>query len=119
MEEVLHAVVDTYRDALRSTAHYAVELDSIDTTEFREHIERLLQEVEHAIATEDWKGVQASLRGELRDFRDKTAGRVGRLRSEIQEATAAVHSFAETVASIDSDHTGRIKEALSTLDGIS
>ena len=119
MDELLHAISDTYGHAVRSTAQYAIELDPADTSAFRAHILGLQRQVEAATVPEDWKSVQASFRGELRDFRDRSAGRLAHLRAEVKAAGEAVQVFAESVSASDTDHEVQIKESLGQLEVIS
>src|SRR5258708_31564482 len=79
----------------------------------------LQRQVEAATVPEDWKSVQSSFRGELRDFRDRSAGRLAHLLAEVKAAREAVQGFAESVSASDTDHEVQIKESLGQLEVIS
>src|SRR5260370_8435684 len=93
MDELLHAISDTYGHAVRSTAQYAIELDPADTSAFRAHILGLQRQVEAATVPEDWKSVQSSFRGELRYFRARSAGRLAHLRATVNAPGEPVQVF--------------------------
>ncbi len=119
MEELLHAVTEVYSHAINSSAEYAIEVDPAGASEFRRHLQALQQRMEGAAAPQEWKAIQASFRGELRDYRDNARGQLNRLREEIAAAGEAVHLFAESVTASDTDHKIQIKETLGHLEAIS
>jgi GGDEF domain-containing protein len=118
LEELLASVKESYDHAVRTTARYAIEMEPGETAAFREHLHNLQEQVSIATEPKDWKGVQAGFRGELRDYRDKAATQLARLRAEIESAGEAVHLFAQSVTTIDSDHETQIRGALGQLDVI-
>ena len=118
MEELLQSVQQGYGQAIRSTAQYAIELDAAETSEFRAHLERVQKQMEDARAAEDWTAVEASFRGELREYRDKAAGQLERLHQQIKTSNEAVQLFTESVAAIDVDHEAQIQGALGQLGAL-
>ena len=119
MEELLHAVTEVYSLAIHSTAEYAIEVDPGEASEFRRHLQALKQQMEGAARPQEWKAIQASFRGELRNYRDHARSQLGRLREEIAAAGEAVHLFAESVTTSDTGHEVQIKKALDDLEAIS
>ncbi|MSV35125.1 MAG: GGDEF domain-containing protein [Bryobacterales bacterium] len=119
MEGLLHAVSDAYGQGVRSTADYVVEINPANADEFRAHLQALQRQVVSADSPEAWRAIQASFRGELRDYRAKAAGELECLRAEIRTASEAVQQFAESVTASDSDHEAQIKETLVRLDVVS
>ena len=107
-----------YRQAIRSTAQYAIELDAAEASEFRAHLGNVEKQMEDARAVGDWTAVEASFRGELREYRDKAAGQVERLRRQIEAGNHAVQLFTECVAAIDVDHEAQIQGALGQLGAL-
>ncbi len=118
LEQLLGAAADAYAHAIWSTSQYAVELDPGDLAAFRGHLNGLKQRVGSASAKDDWESLQASFRGELRDYRDQTADRIKQLRAEIVAAAEAMQTFADSVASSGADHLDDLEHALGELDGI-
>jgi len=118
METLLRTVAAGYRSAIRSTAQYAIEIDSLDAQLFRQHIEALEEQLGAAVAGEHWEALQASFRDELRAYRDKAAAQLGRMRAEIKAATDAMLIFAESVASNGSDHQEQLEQELLQLQSV-
>jgi GGDEF domain-containing protein len=118
MEELVQAIANSYRQAIHSTAQYAIEMDPVQTGEFRRHLEGLQRQVESAQGAEDWGALQVSFRGELREYRDNAAEQLRRLREEIKATSQAVQVFAESVAATDSDHQAQIRKAVGYLETI-
>ena len=108
MEELLAVVTRVYSHASHSSAQYAIEIDPTEAAELRSHLRALEEQVKAAALAEEWPGIQASFRGELRDYHDKAVGRLQRLREEIKSASEAVQLFSESVASSDADHEVQI-----------
>jgi hypothetical protein len=119
LEGLLHAVTDVYNLGVRSTADYVVEIKPADADTFRAHLQALQRKVVAADSPEAWRAVQASFRGELRDYHAKAAGELERLHREIKAASEAVQQFAESVVASDSDHEAQIKETLVRLNVVS
>jgi GGDEF domain-containing protein len=59
--------------------------------------------------------IQASFRGELREYRDKTQLRVTRMHNEVGAAAAVMESLAASVASDSDDHESQLK---AEMDGL-
>jgi GGDEF domain-containing protein len=118
MEELLRTVAASYGRSIWSTGQYAVEFDSLEAAAFREHIEAIKGEADRAATVEDWQSVQASFRGELRDYRDRSTERIRRLKTEIQGAVNAMQVFADSVAASGADHEEQLTGALTQLHGI-
>lgn len=116
LDEVFKAARESYVHAVMSAAQYAVELDSAESGEFREHLERIRQDAERAACPSDWPPIQASFRGELRRYHDLLAAQVGKLRSEMKAAADAMEAFADNVATSGADHKKGLEDAVETLD---
>ncbi|HTD42795.1 MAG TPA: diguanylate cyclase [Bryobacteraceae bacterium] len=115
MENLLQTVTAGYGNAVRSTAQYAIEIDSLDAQLFRQHIEALEEQVGTAAATEHWEALQVSFRNELRAYRDKATEQLERMRADIKAAADAMLIFAESVASNGLDHQEQLQEELGQL----
>lgn len=99
LEELRKAAAECYALAVRSVSQYAVEIDPHLTPEFR----RRMAEIERLwLAADDARGMrtaQASLRGELREYRDRSRDQLTRLRKQLEAAAVAMASFADGVDS--------------------
>jgi GGDEF domain-containing protein len=115
VENLLRTVAAGYQSAVRSTAQYAIEIDSLDAQLFRQHLEALEERLGAAVAPEHWEALQAAFRSELRAYRDKAAEQLGRMRAEIKAAADAMLIFAESVTSNGMDHEQQLQEELSQL----
>ncbi len=107
-----------YAHAIAATAQYAVEVERAQVEEFREHLHALAEALRAATSADDLKTIEASFRGELRDYRDKSQSKLANLRQEVTHAAAAAaHALAESVASNGSDHEKELERELRRLDG--
>jgi GGDEF domain-containing protein len=113
---LLETVATAYGGAIRSTAQYAIEIDSLDAQLFRQHLEALEERLGAAVAPEHWEALQAGFRSELRAYRDKAAEQLGRMRADIKAAADAMLTFAESVASNGMDHEQQLQEELGQLN---
>lgn len=118
LEQLTKTVVKVYDHAIWSSAQYAVELDSAAVNELRQHLHGLRDRVSQAASLEDWNLIQASFRGEIREFRDKTNQQLARLRSEIAGAASAMQAFADSVATSGAHHEENLQRALGELSRI-
>ena len=116
MENLLQTITAGYRNAVRSTAQYAIEMDSLDAQLFRQHIDALEDQLATAAAPEHWEALEASFRSELRAYRDKATGQLGRMRAEIKAAADAMLIFADSVACNGLDHEQQLQEELGQLN---
>jgi len=116
MESLLRTVTAGYGSAVRSTAQYAIKVDSLDAQLFRQHIEALEEQFGAAAAPEHWEALQTSFRSELRAYRDKATEQLGRMRADIKAAADAMLIFADSVASNGLDHEEQLQEELGQLE---
>jgi len=114
--ELQEAASECYSLALRSMSQYAIEADPADLAEFREHLKTMGELWREAESTEAFRSVQASFRGELREYRDKVHERIARLRAEVEAGAKAMATFAAGITSTGADHEGQMKRELSRLE---
>jgi GGDEF domain-containing protein len=119
LDDLRHAATECYTLAIRSVSQYAVEVDPNQIAEFRLHLKDIEQQWLAAKCVTSLLGVQASLRGELREYRDQTREQLGRLRKELESAAAAMASFAGEIASHGADHEKELKCELERLEHVS
>jgi GGDEF domain-containing protein len=114
-EALSKAILDCYALAIHCTAHYAVEVDPALTVEFRTHLKGIEEQSRAAVSSDQLHSIQSCFRGELREYRDKTSAHLLKLRKEVENATAAMIIFAETVSSNGEDHELEVNKQLQTL----
>jgi GGDEF domain-containing protein/ElaB/YqjD/DUF883 family membrane-anchored ribosome-binding protein len=112
--QIRAAVMDCYVLAIRNAAHYAVELDEELTGPHRKHLENLATEVA-AGAPEALAESRATLRGVLRDYRDKAAGYLGNLRDELANTARTLEEILDSLGQADGDHEKNLRAALGKL----
>lgn len=117
LESLQRETVECYQLAIRSTSQYAIELDAREAADFRAHLDRLADQSAKAEA-DDLRVIQASFRGELREYRDQAKERIARLRKEVAASGAAMSAFAEAVASNGADHEKQMKVELRRLESV-
>jgi len=115
-ERMASALHECYVLAINSSAHYAVEVDPALTVEFRGHLKTLEEQGRAATSAEQLHAVQSSFRGELREYRDKSAAQLAKMRKEVADATAAMIIFADTVASNGENHGEEVNSLLRDLE---
>lgn len=98
LEDLKQTLAKCYGLAIKSSAEYAVELDPHSTEYFRQRLQLLDAQCAQASAPEHYNAVQASLRGELRNYRDQAREQLARMRKDLQNAAGAMKVFAETVS---------------------
>jgi GGDEF domain-containing protein len=103
LEELQQTLAKCYGLAIKSNAEYAVELDPHSTEYFRQRLQLLDTQCGQASAPEHYNAVQASLRGELRNYRDQAREQMVRLRKDLQNAASAMKVFAESVSNTGND----------------
>jgi GGDEF domain-containing protein len=115
-EELYAAMRDCYALAIDSSAHYAVEVDRTLTVEFRTNLWAIEKQARAARSPEQLRRIQSSFRGELREYRDKSAEELMKLRKEVNDATAAVLTFADSVAFNGVNHEQEMQAMLRRLE---
>lgn len=118
-QSLFTAILDCYALAIDSSAHYVVEVDPGLAAEFRQHVKAIGEQSRKAASADDLRAAQSSFRGELRDYRDKSAEQLQKMRKEVENATAAMMVFAETVASNGENHEQEVRAKLQDLQAAS
>lgn len=119
LEALQSSTAEAYKFAIRSVAQYAVELDAADVAGFRERLETLVKTYEALAEPAQVRHVQASFRGELREYRDRAKARIDRLRQDLEAGAAAMAALAGSVASNGADHETKVKRELEHLRDVS
>ena len=108
------AVLDAYTLAIQNIAHYPVELDEELTVQHRKHLEALAGEVATG-SPEVLLDSRATLRGLLRDYRDKAAQYLGNLRDELAGTARSLEEVLDSLGQADGDHETSLRAALGKL----
>lgn len=114
--DLLACFVDCYALAIDSAAHYAVVVDPSLAVVFRQHLKVLEDQSRAATSVDQLRHAQASFRGELREYRDKSNDQLKKLRQEMENATAAMMVFAEAVSSNGENHEQEVHAKLQDLE---
>jgi GGDEF domain-containing protein len=118
LEELQQTLAKCYVLAIKSSAEYAVELDPRSTEYFRQRLQSLDAQCTQASAPEHYNAVQASLRGELRNYRDQAREQMTRMRKDLQNAAAAMRVFAESVSSSGDDCELQLRQEVERLESL-
>jgi GGDEF domain-containing protein len=111
-------LLDCYLAAIRNVAHYTVELDDEITAPHRQYLTALAGEVVSG-QPEALVESRATLRGLLRDYRDKAAQYLGSLREELAGSARALQEILDSLAQTDSDNEVQLRTELNRLREIS
>jgi GGDEF domain-containing protein len=106
--------LDCYESALRNLAHYTLELDSEITEPYRGYLLGLAQEVSKG-GTQALSDSQATLRGLLRDFRDKASGYLNNLREELSGTARALEEILDSLSQSEGDHESQLRKTVKGL----
>jgi GGDEF domain-containing protein len=105
---------DCYLAALRNISHYTIELDNSITEPYRRYVTSLAEEVSMA-APESLTESRGTLRGLLRDYRDKASHYLSELREQLASTARSLEETVESLAQTDGDHALRLHSALASL----
>jgi len=108
------AVLDCYVTAIRNIAHYAVELDAATTAPHRRYLSALAVEVADG-RPDALAESRATLRGLLREYRDRASEYLNGLRSQLSATAQALQDTVEALSQSDGDHTAAVRTALGRL----
>jgi diguanylate cyclase (GGDEF)-like protein len=110
-------VLDCHLAAIRNIAHYAIELEPQTTALYRNYLEDLA--VRASTGTGDaLNESRATLRGLLREYRDRTSHYLNGLRQELSDAVTALERTLEALAQCDGDHGVQLRNAVARLRAI-
>lgn len=118
LEQLRQLCHDGYVNAIRAAADYAIELDPVQIVELRENLQRIREQLENASEAEHYEAVQASLRGELRLYRDRSAEWLERMSRELQASAMAMQSLAGSLTTNGSEHEAKLNAGLSSLASV-
>jgi GGDEF domain-containing protein len=107
-------VLDCYLLAIKNIANYAVELDEEITSPHRKYLKDLAAEVA-GDKPEALLASRATLRGLLRDYRDRAAQYLARLRDELAGTARVLEEILDTLSQSDGDHEITLRGALAKL----
>jgi diguanylate cyclase (GGDEF)-like protein len=109
--------LDCYVAAIRNIAQYAVELEPQTTASYRKYLEEMAAQA--STGTGDaLKESRATVRGLLREYRDRTSHYLNGLRQELSDAVAALEGTLEALAQCDGDHGVQLRKAVARLRAI-
>lgn len=107
---------ECYTLALRSVAEYAVELDAPATREFQHNVFHLEERAASGPPPEVLRSLQASFRGELREYHDRGRVYIKRLRDELEGTTEVMQTFASSLISNGEDVQKRVRGEMTKLE---
>jgi GGDEF domain-containing protein len=113
--ELQTALLNTYLQAIRSSAQYAVELDEKATAPHRRHLTELANQVAELTdqapsgTAEHVTRSSATFRGLLRDYRDKAARYLNQLREELGSTARALQETLDSLSQSVGDHETQLR----------
>ena len=115
LEELYRSALNGFSQALRSTEQNAIELDTAQAAYFRTQLQALRDQLRGDAGARELETIQTSFDHELKDYRDKAAEQIHRLRREVQAAAAAVESFASSINESEVNLESGLKRELNHL----
>jgi len=113
----LDLVLDCYLNAIRNASNYAIELDPQITSRHREYLNSLAERVAQGQSGEVTDS-RATLRGLLRDYRDKAAQYLSDLRDQLAGTARALQEITDAMTQNDDDHESQLRAAVLRLRDI-
>ena len=114
IHQLRRIALDCYIWAIKNIAHYAVDLDNSITAPHREYLSNLAAELADA-APSALSESRSTLRGLLRDYRDKAARYLAELRTQLGSTAQALREMVEGLSQYDEEHSDRLRGALARL----
>lgn len=118
VERLRQLASEGYANAIISAGEYAIELDPLQAAELRRNLRLIREQLGRAKEAEDFQAVQASFRGELRQYRDQSAEWLERLQRDLQSATLVMESLTHSVSANGVDHEKKLEADLAVLASI-
>jgi diguanylate cyclase (GGDEF)-like protein len=109
------AMVDSFRASILTLAQYVVEVDPELATAHRAHLTDLAGSIKLSASPAEVNDHRASLRNELRDYRDRAAKHMQDLHEELSAKADSLHQLFEAMTAGDGDHEERMTRTLSRL----
>jgi len=106
--------LDAYTAALRNLSQYAVEIDDSLTKTYREYLGTLAESVASG-KPEAIEESRATLRGLLRDYRDRAAHFLAGLREDLASTARTLEEILDSLAQNDGDHETRLRATIKQL----
>jgi len=110
-------VLDCYIAAIKNLAQYTIDLSPEITDRHRTHLGALATELSSG-TREALEDSRATLRGLLREYRDRAVQYLSGLRDELSARAKALEEIMSCLAQADGDHETRLRAALHTLRSI-
>jgi GGDEF domain-containing protein len=111
-------LLNTYLQAIKSSAQYAVELDDKTTGPHRRHLTELAEQLAE-MADQAPSGTgdhvtrsSATFRGLLRDYRDKAARYLKQLREELASTARALQETLDSLSQSAGDHETQLRKSV-------
>ncbi len=115
-EGLSEVIRECFARTIYNSARYAVEVDEGLAMELRHNLQALEERSRAVTSPDQLRSVQASFRGEIRQYRDKSNAQLQKLRKDVENAGAAMTIFAETVASNGDNHEMEVRGRLQKLE---
>jgi GGDEF domain-containing protein len=109
--------LDCYVAAIRNIAFYAVELDPQTTALHRKYLEELAAHVSTA-TPQALAESRATVRGLMREHRDRTSQYLSGLQKELTDAVSALEQILAALGQSDGDHGVKLRGAIAQLRGL-
>lgn len=114
--KVRDLALDCYGLAIRNIAQYSIDLDGQVTSAYKKYLEELAAGLRNP-TTAALDESRATLRGLLRDYRDKTAAYLSQLREELSGSAQALQQILEALGQTEGDHEQQMRTAISKIRG--
>jgi len=106
--------LECYIAAIHHMAHYTIELEEALSGPHRKYLVALAADLTQGQPSALAES-RSTLRGLLRDYRDRAAQYLGSLRDQLRSTAQALQEMVEALSQCDSDHTIKLRGALARL----
>jgi GGDEF domain-containing protein len=116
LEEVQRALLASYDEILRAAAEYPVEVDAVQASLHRQHLEALRTTLGRVSGPADLAAIHSSFRGELREYQEQANAWLARMRVELRAAAEAIDALSERVVANGNEAGAQLKGDLCRLN---
>jgi len=106
-ERLRNELVKAYRAALGAISQYAIEVETKSLAEHQRNLSAIESKLGEAASPEQIHESTSALRGELREYRDRSVAQLSRLRTELENHARMLESLTVAMVESGADQSGR------------
>lgn len=109
------ATLAAFSAAVESMAQYAVEVEPATRCQYQEHLRAINEQVRRLDGPTGLTSLQSTLRGELRDYRDRCEVHIRGLKQDLGAAMTSLHDVITSISKAENTQEDAIRTQLESL----